>query len=102
MRLRKDGDTISHSINVTDVNSWRDEIMPVILIVYDALNEVAYWLYLQDYFENSPLFKVPQNRASMTIYLSKKNVVDQQAIALFRQFKEDIRKQILGVITHHV
>ncbi len=101
LRLHEDGATIAHSISLKDVETWRREIMPVIFIVYDVKADEAYWLYLQDYFENSPLFRIPEQQSTMTIYLSKGNVINRQTIARFRKFKEDVQQQLSGVVRHH-
>jgi len=101
LRLHDDGETIAHSISLKDVETWRREIMPVIFIVYNTKADEASWLYLQDYFENSPLFRIPEQQSTMTIYLLRHNIIDRQAIARFRRFKEDVQKQLSGVVRHH-
>src|SRR5437870_3431239 len=37
-------------IDRRDLVAWLKEPMPVILIVYDAKKDIAYWLYIQSYF----------------------------------------------------
>src|SRR5438105_586468 len=34
--------------------AWRRELMPVILILYDASEDTAYWLHVQPYFGGRP------------------------------------------------
>jgi hypothetical protein len=50
--LLRDGNTISFLIEWKDILLWRQEPMPVILVVHDAVQEVAYWLYVQELLEN--------------------------------------------------
>ncbi len=75
--------------------------MPCILIVYDAKNSKAYWLYLQAYFESIEGFDLSKVGESVTVRLSKDNVLNRQAIEIFAKFKSDVLSQLQGVIRHH-
>ena len=75
--------------------------MPCIFIVYDAQADVAYWLYLQAYFENLVNFDLTQVGETITVHLPKENVVDQVAIRAFAWYKDDVLNQIQGVIHHN-
>ena len=76
--------------------------MPCILILYDAHSEQAYWLYLQAYFEQLENFNLSQVNQVITIYIyiSKENIVNQQSIQKFAQYKNSIIQQLKGVIHH--
>jgi len=50
------GQTISWRIESAHLHHWLNEPMPVILVVYDAQQDEAYWLYVQKYFEEAPTF----------------------------------------------
>ncbi len=52
LRILADRETITFSVKCSDLELWLQEPMPCILIVYDAQMDIAYWLYLQAYFEN--------------------------------------------------
>ena len=56
LRYRRDGQSSSFRVEAVDLHLWLREIMPVSLIVYDALREDAYWLYVQAYFRRSCKF----------------------------------------------
>jgi len=76
--------------------------MPVILIVYDAQQDKAYWLYTQEYFENSPNFRIKPGQTKVNLHISKNNLVSEAAIQEFRRYKEDVLGQIKqGAIKHH-
>ena len=48
---RRSGETpVSFRVDRRDVVRWRAELFPVILILFDARKDVAYWLYVQSYF----------------------------------------------------
>src|SRR4051794_24520585 len=43
--------SIAIRVERSDLDAWRKEPMPVILIVYDAPGDAAYWLYVQAHFK---------------------------------------------------
>lgn len=74
--------------------------MPCILIVYDAQLNVAYWLYLQAYFENLEGFDLSQVGETFTVRLLKANTVDQEAIKKFAIYRDDVIRQVQGIIRY--
>ena len=44
-----DGQAISWRVAAADLRSWLFHVVPVILVVYDAKGDVAYWLDVQEY-----------------------------------------------------
>ena len=46
-RISADGARISCRVERTDLERWLQERMPVILVLYDALSDVAYWTHIQ-------------------------------------------------------
>jgi hypothetical protein len=75
--------------------------LPCILIVYDAQNSQAYWLYLQAYFESLEGFDLSKVGESATVRFSKNNILNRQAIKIFAKFKDDVLSQLQGVIRHN-
>ena len=41
---------LSWTLDARDVRLWREEVMPVLLVVYDVVAKCAYWLYIQEAF----------------------------------------------------
>ncbi|NER37951.1 MAG: DUF4365 domain-containing protein [Oscillatoria sp. SIO1A7] len=100
LRVLADGETISFTLGRSDLELWLGEPMPSILIVYDAQQDVGYWLYLQAYFENLANFDLAGVGDTVTVNISKKNTVNSAAIAKFAIYKNNIIMQIKGVIRH--
>ncbi|BAZ08937.1 hypothetical protein NIES4071_07430 [Calothrix sp. NIES-4071] len=75
--------------------------MPCILVVYDARESQAYWLYLQAYFESLEGFDLSKAGESVTVRLSSYNILNRQAIKIFAKFKNDVLSQLQGVIRHN-
>ena len=61
---------------------------------------VAYWLYLQAYFENLEGFDLSQVGETFTVRLVKTNTVDQEAIKKFAIYRDDVIRQVQGIIRH--
>ena len=95
-----DGKTITQTMDSADILFWLGEIMPVILVVYDALNKEAYWLYVQESVVPArPLF-IPAGQSSVTLRLSKENIVNEKAVERFRELKNAVLAQ-KGAIQHN-
>src|SRR5260370_4655202 len=59
LRIRRAATYFAFRIDRADLVSWLAELSPVMLIVYDARKDMAYWPYVQSYFrrlENFSLF----------------------------------------------
>jgi hypothetical protein len=101
LKLVAKGQEISFRAARSDFRNWLAEPFPVILIVYDAQAEVAYWLYVQAYFARQPGFDPMQGPDLVTVRLSRSNVVDPQAIRRFAGWRDHVLSQIAGKVQHH-
>lgn len=89
----EDGVTIALPVARRHVELWRTESMPVILIMFDMATEQAYWLYVQQHLRAMrQTWPVAQKEVSLRMSMS--NVVDENAIEQFRQFKAEALQQI--------
>ena len=87
LKLRKN-DTIALRLDSRDVLAWLNEPMPVILILYDAIADAAYWVHIRSYFAGRR--SDWRTQATVTVYLPKANVVDETAIRTFDVFRAKI------------
>lgn len=101
LRILANQQTIAFSVEWADLELWLKEPMPCILIVYDAQADVAYWMYLQAYFENLIDFDLTQAGATVTVHLPMGNLIDQSAIRAFARYRNDVLNQVQGVIRHN-
>jgi len=100
--LLADGVTISFTVERSDLELWLNEPMPVILVVYDASADRARWLYVQACFEARPDFDPNRfDSQTLTVHLPPSNVLDTSALRLFAGFRDDVLRQVQGII-HHV
>lgn len=91
---------LSIAVDRADAAFWQTEIMPVVLIVYDARQEEAYWLYVQEALEASNPLQRAQGRSNR-FYLLKDNVVHEAAIERFRRMKQIVQEQLEGKVKRY-
>lgn len=100
--LSQDGQTISFSADRSDLEYWLEERFPIILIVYDAQEDVAYWVYVQDYFQNRQRKPLEVVGATYTIHLRRADIVNTEAIQLFAAYKAEINRQLQRILSEGV
>ena len=96
----RDGSALAVRLDRRDVLFWREETGPVILVVYDAPADRAYWLHLQPYLEQR-MATVPSTAASVTVHVPATNVVDPAAIRAFEKLSDAMVRQVRGMIRRH-
>jgi hypothetical protein len=98
LRLRPGATVIPFRVERTDVGRWLAEVFPVILIVYDASKDIAYWLYVQSYFRRLPGFNLFAAGQTITVYLPVTNVPTPAAVRQFARFRDRVLAQIREVV----
>lgn len=86
---------ISVEVECADLESWLDELMPVVLVLYDAKQKIAYWLHVQAYFEDI-LFDPRTAEKTMRVRISKTNVLDAASVRQFAQWKNEAHRRLKG------
>ena len=97
-RLKSTGE-ITLTVERGDLAGWLASGPPVILILYDAKRDVAYWLYVQAYFQRLTGFQLSNAPAKVTVRIDPANVLNEAAVRKFALFKDRARHQ-LGSIRH--
>jgi hypothetical protein len=88
------GESVIFRIDRADLNRWLGETYPVVLVVYDAREDVAYWLYVQAHFAAG---RAPAGRRqTVTARIPTANVLDEAAIRRFAAAKAAIGRQTKG------
>lgn len=100
LKVAAGGQRIAFRIDRADLLTWLEQTMPVILIVYDGKTDVAYWLYVQAYFEKQTDFVPAKVGEQVTVHVPKANAVNEAAIRRFSQFRERICRQARKVVRH--
>lgn len=82
-----------------DLIYWLAEPLPVILTVYDAVHDIAYWLYVQSYFAKQRNFNLFAAGKTITVRVPMTNILDVIAVKRFAKYRDRIRAQI-GEVKH--
>lgn len=98
LALRSGTGTLSFRLDRADLALWLAQPMPVILILYEARTDTAYWLYVQDYFRRRKDFNLFTAGKTVTVAIPATNVVTPAAIRRFRRFRDRVLKQMRKVI----
>lgn len=94
LNVLADGETISFQIKRRHAVHWEAEPMPIYLVVYSVKDNQAYWLHMQPYLKSSGFTMPPEEQTDVTVHLSRHFVLDEKAIDLFRQMKQEILAQV--------
>ena len=100
LRPRQDGQSFAFRLEMADLRLWLRERPPVILIVYDALREDAYWLYVQAYFQRQPNFDLTSVGQSVTVSVPVANKLNAAAVRRFASFRDAVDDQTAEVFHH--
>jgi len=73
---------------------WLNEPLPVILVIYDAESDRAWWLYLNETLRAQGR-KAPTT-ARLTLSVPLVNVLDCEAIGRFRKFRDSALARTRG------
>ncbi|MCI0462255.1 MAG: DUF4365 domain-containing protein [Gemmataceae bacterium] len=65
-----------------------NEPLPIILIFYDAQEDRAYWLYVQEYFRGQQWAERAGQASTVTVHVPARQVLDEAAIRLFARFRD--------------
>lgn len=84
------GGMYSFDMDTRDYNLWRAEVMPVVLILFDAVARRAYWLPVQRYFRDHLLSRPRTGARTVRVHISSRQSVNRRAIRQMRTAKEEI------------
>jgi hypothetical protein len=98
LRIRPNQATIAFRLERRDLVLWLAQPMPVILIVYDARKDKAYWLYVQSHFRRLKEFNLFTAGRSVTVQIPVGNVVATSALRRFARFRDRVLDQMRAVI----
>jgi hypothetical protein len=98
LRRRPGGATFPFRVQRSDLGFWLAQPMPVLLILYEARKDTAYWLYVQSYFRSQTEFNLFAAAKTITVGVPVANVVTPAAVRRFARFRDRILEQIRKVI----
>ena len=91
LRRSSQGSPIFFSLEVRDLLLWQQERLPVILVVYDAQQDRAFWLHVQGYFAQQPDIT---DRIYVNVQIPIENILNVMALDHFKYLKEEAFNQL--------
>ena len=74
------GGHITVSVDRANLIHWVNEDTPVVLVVYDGVGDVAWWLHVQGYFQALPGFNIFRAGKTVRVRIPSSQVVNAEAI----------------------
>jgi hypothetical protein len=75
----RDGKNVLVRIERRDILAWLGQVNPVVLVVFDAVRELAYHLTIQDYFAGNRVFTRLRG-STVTVPIPVKNLMSEAAM----------------------
>ncbi len=97
-RMVANGGFVACRIERAHLRAWLVQPFPVILIVYDAPKDRAYWTYIQESFGGVRRFRSATGSATLTVRLPVGQALNVSSIEEFRRYRARIAAQTEGVI----
>jgi hypothetical protein len=82
-------EVIAWRVAAADLRHWLNEPMPVMLVVYDASADRAYWLNVQECFERrrSDLRRIGR---TVTLHIPLTNRLNERAVKEFARYRDEL------------
>jgi hypothetical protein len=93
MQEMNDGRVFALRVQRKDLLYWLGEQYPVIVVLYAAASDRAFWLHVQDEFAGGKVFELARAGASMTCHVRAEQLLTTDTIQEFRRFKAQAQKQ---------
>jgi hypothetical protein len=99
IRNYKNTKDFSFRLTKKDLDLWQAEAFPVYLILFDAMAEIAYWLYLQNYLQAHGISSHNLVAQSVAVRIDATQIVDVNAIHGWQVAKANVLAG-MGAISH--
>jgi len=91
---------VSFTISIKDYRLWMSEGYPVFLIVYDAIDRKAYWLYFQKYFSDDKTRDPKAKATTVTVRIPIANELSAATIDYMRAWKTTFMARFAKAVHH--
>jgi hypothetical protein len=85
--LARSGENYTYDLDVRDYNLWVVERFPVILVLYEAATQRAFWVHIQGYFADNPFRQPKKGAKTVRVLIGRRQIVSHRAVAKWRGFK---------------
>lgn len=98
--LLKDGKTITWPVSRRDLKLWLNESDLVMLVVYDARRERAFWVYVREYFASGPTSGLFRAGEMVQLHIPIRNMVNSRSVRRWVRWKNELLKQVRRQCRH--
>jgi hypothetical protein len=98
--LEASGTDYLFDVDVRDYNLWMLELMPVILVLFDASRRRAYWLHVQRYFRQDPSRQPRKTAKTVRVRVPRRQAVSRLAVAKMRGIKQEVLDRLSKGMNH--
>jgi len=99
IKRNRSGTAVEYRVKKRDLDLWEGAVFPVYLVLFDAIAERAYWVYLQRYLQANRIKAARLTTASLVVEIDVNQVLDTAAVTSWRNDKGSVIDQI-GKIDH--
>lgn len=96
IRVSARRNAVAVRLDLRDVVYWLNDPSPVILVVYDARADRAWWLHLQQALRQEGRKPAARSKATLTVFIPLTQVLDRAAVRQFRKFRNAILARTRG------
>jgi hypothetical protein len=93
LQQQNDGRDFALRVQRKDLLYWLGEQYPVVVVLYDAADDRAFWLHVQGEFAGGKVFELARAGASMTCHLSAEGLLTRDAIQEVRRLKAQAQRR---------
>jgi hypothetical protein len=90
-RLDQQGADYVHDLDIRDYNLWMREESPVILVLFDATRRRAFWLPVQEYFQEDAARRPKKGTKTVRARLPGRQVVNRRAVAAMQGLRREMQ-----------
>jgi hypothetical protein len=92
--LSRSGEKYCYDLDIRDYNLWKNERLPVILVLYDAEQRRAYWVHVQTYFESQT--RRPRKKSkTIRVLFRRQQILNHRAIRMIRAMKAPVAVRLV-------
>jgi Domain of unknown function (DUF4365) len=99
-QLKESGTNYVFDLDIRDYNLWMNELMPVVLILYDVSRRRAYWLDVQNYFRRDFGRRPRKNAKTVRVSVGKRQAFNGRAVATLREIVRRTLDLLKGAANH--
>jgi Domain of unknown function (DUF4365) len=96
IRVVDAGRAVACRIQRAHLRHWLNEAQPVILVLYNARADIAYWLFVKRYFETLSQRDLGRGAEHVSIRIPRENLLDHEAMKGLARLKNDIDTGLRG------